>query len=210
VTLWFWRADGMVETLTAAGFGSLTAQPGESVEAKGVWDDGVWRVVFRRALGPSQGDGGVRFDPLGQGLVPLALATWQGEVEQRDGDKHLSGWRILRFERGRQGTGNAELLGSADGDSGIGRKLMLEKGCAECHAFPGNPERPALGPGLAYVGGIHDLGYLLESLMRPSQVIVPGKGFYATEEGRRTSLMPPFEGSEQELRDIIAFLRTLR
>lgn len=213
VMLWFWRADGKVETLVAAGFGSLTAQPSDGVEAKGVWKAGTWRVVFRRALRPSRGVAAVRFEPARRGPVPLALATWQGEAGQRDGDKRLSGWRALRFERGKPITGYAGLVGAAmpaKGNPEAGRKLMLERGCADCHAFPGNPERPAGGPGLAYVGGIHDPSYLVESLMRPSKVVVPGKGFHAIEDGRRKSLMPPFEGSEQERRDIVAFLRTLR
>ncbi|MAF96304.1 MAG: hypothetical protein CMM60_11200 [Rhodospirillaceae bacterium] len=213
VALWFWRADGKVETLAAAGFGSLTAQPSDGVEAKGVWEDGIWRVVFRRPLRALQGDEMVRFDPARQGLIPLALATWQGEAGQRDGDKRLSGWRALRFEGGKRETGEAELFGAAapaEGNPEAGRKLMLERDCAGCHAFPGNPERPAAGPDLTYVGGIHNPSYLLESLLQPSQIIVPGKGFHEMEDGRRTSLMPPFEGSEQERRDITAFLGTLR
>ena len=88
---------------------------------------------------------------------------------------------------------------------------MAEKGCAGCHAYPGNPARPSVGPDLSYAGGIHSAQYLRESLSEPSQVLVPGKRYASVQDGKRpTSLMPPFIGTEQELRDIVTFLKTLR
>jgi len=212
VALWFWRADGSVETLAAEGFGTLTAQPTDGVEAKGVWKDGVWRVVFTRPLRAAPADHRVPLDPAAQGLVPVAFAIWNGEARERNGMKRLSGWHALRFEQAKVDGVYAKQLAeiAIAGSAETGKRLMAEKGCAGCHAFPGNPARPSVGPDLTYAGGIHAAQYLRESLTDPSRVVVPGKG-YASVQDRKplASLMPPFVGTEQELQDIVAFLKTL-
>ncbi len=219
VELWFWRADGTAETLAAEGFGTLTAQPSDGMEASGVWKDGTWRVVFKRPL-LSSGEESVDLSPGKQGLVPFALATWNGEAGQRDGRKHLSSWQVLYFEKGQADSDYVKQLAwtsssvhdlalAYKGDPKVGKRLIMEKGCAGCHAFPGNPSQPIFGPNLSYVGDVHRPGYLLESLEEPSKVIVPGKRFFAMQGEQRVSLMPPFKGSEQEKYDIVAFLRTL-
>lgn len=212
VALWFWRADDSVETLAAEGFATLTIQPGDGVKAKGAWKDGVWRAVFARPLEGPPGDHRLRLDPAGRGLVPVAFAVWSGEGAERDGLKRLSAWRALRFEKGKMDRAYAEQLAEPPvaGDAENGRRLMAENGCVGCHAFPGNPDRPSAGPDLAYAGGIHAVRYLAESIKEPSQIVVPGKGYSAIEDGKRLSLMPPFAGTEGELRDIVAYLRTLR
>ncbi len=212
VALWFWRADGTVETLAAEGFGTLTSQPSDGVEAIGVWKDGTWRVVFKRPLA-AVGEHSVGFTPGEQGLVPVALAVWNGEVGQRDGRKRLSSWQVLYLEKGKADSDYVKQLAgtpSVLGDPEVGKRLMMEKGCVGCHAFPGNPAQPVVGPGLTYAGGIHRTDYLLESLVEPSKVIVPGKRFSKVQDGKQASLMPPFQGSEQERYDIVEFLRTLR
>lgn len=212
VALWFWRADGTVETLAAEGFGTLTTQRSDGVTAKGVWKNGVWRVVFRRALAPAAADAGVRLEPDKLGTVPVALAVWDGESAERDGKKRLSAWQALRFEHGRVNSAYAKQLTepAPAGDAQNGRRLMAEKGCAGCHAFPDNPARPGIGPDLGHAGGIHAASYLRESLTDPSKVVVPGKGYFMPQDGKKLSIMPPFAGSEQEREDIVAYLKTLR
>ena len=212
VALWLWRADDSVETLAAEGFGTLTAQPGDGVKARGMWTDGIWRVVFARPLRAPPDDHRMRLDPNAQGLVPVAFAVWNGEARERNGLKRLSAWHVLRFEKAKVGEAYArQLTGpSVAGDADKGRRLMTEKGCADCHAFPGNPARPSVAPDLTYAGGIHPAFYIMESITNPSAVVVPGKGYAIMQEGKLQSLMPPFAGSEAELRDIAAFLRSLR
>lgn len=210
VTLWLWRADGTAETLAAEGFGSLTAQASDGMQAKGAWKDGRWRMVFRRNLAAG-GEYCVHVDSAKQGLVPVALAIWNGVQAERDGAKLLSAWQLLRFEKGAADEQYArQLTAPVAGDPATGQRLMMEKGCAGCHTFPGNPAQPTVGPNLTYAGGIHRADYLLESIAEPSHVIVPGKGYSMVQDGRRISLMPPFQGTEQERRDIAAFLQTLR
>jgi DMSO reductase family type II enzyme heme b subunit len=210
-TLWFWRADGSVETLAAEGFGTLTAQAPDGVRAKGVWKDGTWRVVYARALSVL-GEQRTAFAPARLGLVPVAFATWSGDAAERNGLKRLSAWQMLRFEKGKSDAAYAKQLSetAVPGDVERGRYLMREKGCAGCHSFPTNPAQPRVGPDLTYAGGTHSASYLTDSLREPSRIVVPGRGYFTEQDGKKVSLMPPLAGTEQELQDIVAFLRTLR
>jgi len=211
VALWFWRADEGAETLAAEGFGTLTRQTPDGVQARGEWKDGTWRVVFKRGLATTD-EHRVRIDPTRQGFVPVALAVWNGEAAERNGLKRLSAWQWLRFEKGKIDSAYAKQVRDAlsSGDAGRGKRLMSEKGCAGCHSFPGNPAQPRIGPDLTYAGGIHSLSYLLESLAKPSNIVIPGKGYFTVQDGKKISLMPPFAGTEDERRDILAYLRRLR
>jgi complex iron-sulfur molybdoenzyme family reductase subunit gamma len=211
VALWFWRGDGSVETLAAEGFGTLTAQVPDGVKAKGAWKDGKWHVVLTRTLAAA-GEHRVTLAPAKLGLVPVAFAIWNGESAERNGLKRLSSWQVLRFEKSKADARYAEQLGevAVTGNAANGKRLMGEKGCAACHSFPGNPAQPRIGPDLSYAGGIHSGTYLRESLTEPSKVVVPGKGYYTVQDGKMISLMPPLAASDEELRDIVTFLKTLR
>jgi DMSO reductase family type II enzyme heme b subunit len=195
VSLWFWHADGTAELLAAEGFGTLTVQPDGGVQAKGVWKNGVWRVVVSRTAAELPMDS-----------MPVAFAVWNGEGAERDGLKRLSAWQTLRFE----GAQTKVSLRDTAGNAARGKRLMQEKGCAACHAYPGNPARPAIGPDLRHAGGLHAPDYLEESLREPSKVVVPCKGCFAEQDGRRVSIMPPLEGSDAERADLLAYLRSLR
>ncbi len=211
VALWFWRGDDSIETLAAEGFGTLTAQTPDGVKARGAWKDGTWRVVFVRAYS-APGEHRVAIAPAKLGLVPVAFATWNGESAERNGLKRLSAWRVLRFEKGKVDAAYAKHLGevTVTGDAERGKRLMSEKGCTGCHSFPANPARPHIGPDLSYAGGIHSASYLHESLVEPSKIVVPGKGYFIEQGGKKTSLMPPFTGTETERNDILAYLMSLR
>jgi len=85
-----------VEDVIAGGFGSLTAQPGESqnVQGYGVWAEGRWRVVFSRALtSPETED--AQFAP-GK-VYSVAFAAWDGANGERNGQKSTSQWVSLQF-----------------------------------------------------------------------------------------------------------------
>lgn len=197
VSLWFWRADGTAELLSAEGFGTLTAQPDGGVQARGEWKNGVWRVVLSRAVDAATE------------TLPVAFAVWNGEGAERDGLKRLSAWQTLRAG-GIVEKVSPRSTAIATGNAARGKRLMQAKGCAACHSYPGNPAKPAIGPELTYAGGLHAPAYLEESLREPSKVVVPCKGCFAEQDGRRMSIMPPFEGSDSERDDILAFLLGLR
>lgn len=85
-----------VEDLDAVGFGSLTAQPpeGQNVDGASGWRNGVWRVVFSRALATDDpNDARIRRD----GSMVIALAVWDGSRGERDGLKSTSTWLSLAF-----------------------------------------------------------------------------------------------------------------
>lgn len=212
VSIWFWRADGRVETLAAEGFGSLTPQPSDGIVARTAWEKGAWKVVLKRSLS-ARGSVHLQMKPSTAGLVPVAFAVWSGEAGQRDGDKFLSPWCLLHFERGKVDPGYiTRLLWSprVKGDPGAGRALMTAKGCIACHAYPGNPLQAETGPNLTYAGGIHRPDYLRESIADPSAVIVPGKTFSTFSQGTAASTMPALAVSESELVHLVEYLRTLR
>lgn len=212
VALWFWRADGRMETLAAEGFGSLTSQPPDGVEAGAAWDQGRWRVVLKRPLTAPPGTC-VQLRPATDGLVPFALAVWNGEATQRDGDKFLSGWHFLLFEQGKLDPRYAKGLVWSPrlrGDPKVGEALMIKRGCMVCHSYPANPIPTEVGPDLTYAGGIHRPDYLLESIRRPSALIVPDKTFSAVLKGRRVSTMPAVVIPQRELLHLVEYLRTLR
>jgi complex iron-sulfur molybdoenzyme family reductase subunit gamma len=211
VALWFWRADGSVETLAAEGFGTLAAQTSDGVKVKSAWKDGAWRVVYARTLSAT-GDYRISLAPVKLGLVPVAFATWHGRADERNGLKRLSAWQVLRFEKGKVDTAYAKQFDvvASVGNADNGKRLMSEKGCTGCHSSPANAAKPRIGPDLTYAGGIHSVQYLTESLREPSRVVVPGKGYFIEQDGKKASLMPPLTGTEQELQDLVAFLVTLR
>ncbi len=227
VGIWYWNATGDTQTLVANGFGTLTTCPSDGIEAKGSWQDGEWRVVFRRniALGRGQKtDRHIRLAPRRNGLVPISFALWNGEEDQRSGNKRISGWWFLHFMAGKvdpQYVNEIAWSPPIEGDATRGKELMTKLGCHKCHVYPTNPQAPVQGPDLSFNGGMHHPSYLLDSLRLPSKVIVASKGFYAHAHGRGSgrgveiptvSDMPSYEGSvtERDYYDIVEFLRTLR
>jgi hypothetical protein len=85
-----------VEDVMAGGFGTLTAQPdkGQNVQGMGAWSDGKWRVVFSRDLGSTEVED-VRFTP-GR-LYSIAFAAWDGENDERNGQKSTSQWVSMQL-----------------------------------------------------------------------------------------------------------------
>lgn len=81
-----------VEDLNAEGFSTLTIQEEQNVQGKGVWRDNRWRVIFRRPLTNSD-TADAQFD----GSTQMAVAIWNGGNKERNGQKGLIGWVLLRF-----------------------------------------------------------------------------------------------------------------
>ncbi len=210
VALWLWRGGGGAQSLAAEAFGTLTRQNSDGLTAQGDWREGTWHVVLKGPLA-AEGEHRLNAGPE-RGLIPLAVATWRGEQGQRDGRKHLSGWRALRLEGRPVDSKRAERLAREPGagDPEAGKRLMQAKGCNGCHRHPGNADGPTTGPGLFHAGGIHTADYLRRSIARPSAQVVPHEDYYRLQDGRRVSLMPEQEFSDTEIRDLVAYLRSLR
>lgn len=86
-----------VESLSARGFGSLTARPlvEQNIEAVGRYSTSSYSVTFRRKLQP-EGESGIA---LGPGTsASIAFAVWDGSAGDRDGKKCVTIWHELDIE----------------------------------------------------------------------------------------------------------------
>ncbi len=85
-----------VEDLIAGGFGTLTAQAlvGQNVHGTGIWKDGKWKVIVSRTI-ESEEPEDIHFRP-GR-VYPVAFAIWDGDHQERNGQKSTSQWLSLRL-----------------------------------------------------------------------------------------------------------------
>ena len=100
VNAWFWRADyteGPKNT-TATGLGTTIFLKESTVQAKGVWGNGAWTVVFVRRLAlPEQKEENTQLAP--GAAVKVGFAVWEGGNGERAGVKSFSKeWRELTVE----------------------------------------------------------------------------------------------------------------
>lgn len=86
-----------VEDLSAGGFGSLTNQGADSQNVSGVgrWSDGFWEVVFYRDL-VSDFEGDIKFVP--GSSISVAFALWDGQFNDRNGQKSVTIWHKFALE----------------------------------------------------------------------------------------------------------------
>ena len=89
--------ESAAEEAKAGGLGSYTAfhaMP-DKVEAKGIWKDGTWYVVFRRPLLPADKE---RMEFKRGKKFSIAFAVWDGFHKDRNGQKMVSIWNELKLE----------------------------------------------------------------------------------------------------------------
>ena len=98
VTAWYWRADedGAGRHVVAEGLGTTRTVDRELVRASGIWKDGRWHVVLRRALRVATDEPVAQLEP---GMrTGFGVAIWEGDHGERAGLKAFSGdWRELRL-----------------------------------------------------------------------------------------------------------------
>ena len=163
----------VVREAVAKGFGSLARADSAGSRAGMRYDRArkSWRAVFLRPLGAGERD-------LRRGLVPFALAVWDGSRLERGGNKALTRWKFLRLAR--YPLDQAYLAEMAWGFGPEGRadlargKVLVEGMCVACHSV-GQRRAPVpdLAPDLSAIGAIATPGYLRDSLLDPSAVVVP-------------------------------------
>jgi DMSO reductase family type II enzyme heme b subunit len=103
VNIWYWKnKDGKGVDMTAKGFGTLKAQDQQDVKAKGVYQNGTWRVVFSRALSTPDLQYDTQIKP--GDFINIAFAVWDGkkleggDVKEKGSQKAVSSWWYLRAE----------------------------------------------------------------------------------------------------------------
>jgi len=159
-------------TAVAAGFGSTTRAEAGDARFGMRWAGGRWRAVFLRPIAAPGTD-------LARGLLPFAVAVWDGARSERGGNKALSGWKLLRLARfPADAAYGAELSAGRRpedrGDLARGRQLVQGM-CSGCHLLPDRKvARPGIAPDLSEIGIIATPAYLRESIVSPSAIVVPG------------------------------------
>lgn len=81
------RPTGPVQDLVAVGFGTLGPAAEQSVTGAGEWDGDEWAVVFTRPFAAA-GEGRPSFE-VGT-TTDMALAAWNGDADDRNGQKAVS------------------------------------------------------------------------------------------------------------------------
>ena len=94
VNIWYWK-ENQVKDMYAKGFKTLKPHDQQDVSGKGVWQDGVWRIVFSRKL-----ETGDEKDVI---IVPgefsqIAFAVWDGENREEGSKKAISSWWYFMAE----------------------------------------------------------------------------------------------------------------
>lgn len=81
-----------VNDLVAIRVGTITPKDTQEVMGRGVWENGVWTVVFKRPLKTEEPDNSLSF---ASGKRLSALAVWDGSKGDRGGRKSISDWMEL-------------------------------------------------------------------------------------------------------------------
>lgn len=82
-----------VEELNAEGFSTLTTQSHQDVDGSGNWSNHRWMVVFRRSL-KTEDPNDTQFSGK---EAPIAFAVWNGNNKERNGQKALTIFHILKY-----------------------------------------------------------------------------------------------------------------
>ncbi len=82
-----------VEDLNAEGFSTLTTQAHQDVDGEGNWSNNRWSVVFKRALATDDSND----TQFSGGKTPMAIAIWNGQNKERNGQKAVTQWQTLEY-----------------------------------------------------------------------------------------------------------------
>lgn len=81
---------------SAEGWGTMTVDPDQNADGKGVWKDGVWRVVITHPL-VSASENHLRLRPADETVI--AFAVWDGGNREVGARKAWSTWIPFRLAR---------------------------------------------------------------------------------------------------------------
>lgn len=130
-----------------------------------------------------------------------------GKIEWRPHGRDLTGWITISYDdtRGIAPPTEASFEGPLDGNAERGREIATNVrigNCVACHTIPGAAQTGSAGPSLEGYGARN----MPENYVY--QVIYDPRVYWSE------TAMPPFGAlnnlDEQEIRDVMAFLNTLR
>ena len=82
-----------IEDLNAEGFSTLTTQAHQDVDGHGNWNNNRWSVVFKRSFATADEN-----DTQFKGKkTPMAIAIWDGNNKERNGQKAVTQWNTLEY-----------------------------------------------------------------------------------------------------------------
>jgi DMSO reductase family type II enzyme heme b subunit len=82
-----------IEDLNAEGFSTLTTQSHQDVDGSGNWSNNRWMVVFKRSL-KTEDPNDTQFTGK---ETSIAFAVWNGNNKERNGQKALTIFHILKY-----------------------------------------------------------------------------------------------------------------
>jgi DMSO reductase family type II enzyme heme b subunit len=165
----------LTREMVAAGFASSTRADVGGVKGTMAYDGKakVWRALFVRPLD-------VNGQSLKAGVVPFALAAWDGGRNERGGNKALSKWKFMRLAGFKVDPAYVNELAWGHGATVdlVKGKALVEGVCVACHRI-GDKQNAleSFAPDLTHVGVISTPSYLRDSVMDPSAVVVPSYNF---------------------------------
>ncbi|MDP6428446.1 MAG: c-type cytochrome [Rhodospirillales bacterium] len=101
VNLWKWqsgttKAPEAAEVMTARGLDDVNKRGASGVSAKGIYKDGTWRVVMKRARATGDAENDIQFDE-GR-FIPVAFSAWDGSNGEKDRSHTLTTWYWLQLK----------------------------------------------------------------------------------------------------------------
>jgi DMSO reductase family type II enzyme heme b subunit len=103
VNIWYWKnKDGKAVDMSAKGFGTLKPQAHQDVKAKGMYQDGVWKVVFSRPFTTENTAEDTQLKP--GDFTGIAFALWDGkkteagQPKEKGSEKAVSSWWYFRAD----------------------------------------------------------------------------------------------------------------
>ena len=179
-----------------------------------IYKDGVWKGTLTRALKTEHLD-------LTNGAFPVSIVMWDGNLSNHKRIEYISSWVAVKLFGANGGDELLETLKSqVNGDLDNGEKLAM-KNCVVCHNFAANVMAPVnMAPNLSNVGGYSTVQYLMESIIDPSAVVVPGYNpnaksdfpwYNLDEVGNQISTMPSYDWMDEKSRnDLVSYFKSLK
>ncbi len=223
------------KSFISEGFGTMT-----EIEEKGYnftmqYDDSKkeWTAIIVKPLKTPDLN-------LVSGIVPVAFSVYDGDSLNRDGNKRISSWKFIKFDKFKADPSYVKYISwgyGEIGDPARGKELMAQNGCNGCHRYADQNTAPeGLASNLSKIGGYSNPAYLKESIINPNDVVIrnlninrhynksaerdkngayPNNDMYTWyikgDKGKLQSKMPPYAHlSEKDVADIVAYLKTLK
>jgi len=103
------RRPSSVEDLIGGGFSTLTSKQRQGrIKGQAEWKRGLWRVVMKRPLTVDGDDLDNEAMLIPGRLQAVAFAVWNGESQERNGQKAVASWMQLQIDPVKPVSGGSE------------------------------------------------------------------------------------------------------